>query len=96
MKSMYSGTDKLTGYDSLSYKKLLESVLVETKKAIPNDIEKELEERKQRERKIEFIKNSRRKKFYIISLLIAVSSLFISTFIIIPEKLSSIFIFSSI
>jgi predicted metalloprotease with PDZ domain len=26
MKSMYSGTDKLTGYDSLSYKKLLESV----------------------------------------------------------------------
>ena len=75
-------------------KKLLESVLVETKKAIPNDIEKELEERKQRERKIEFIKNSRRKKFYIISLLIAVSSLFISTFIIIPEKLSSIFIFN--
>jgi len=75
-------------------KKLLESVLVETKKAIPNDIEKELEERKQRERKIEFIKNSRRKKFYIISSLIAISSLFISTFIIIPEKISSIFIFN--
>ena len=26
MKSMYSGTDKLTGYDSVSYKELLESV----------------------------------------------------------------------
>ena len=68
--------------------------MVETKKAIPNDIEKELEERKQRERKIEFIKNTRRKKFYIISSLIAIISLFISAFIIIPEKLSSIFIFN--
>ena len=34
------------------------------------------------------------KKFYIITSIVAISSLFISTFIIIPEKLSSIFIFN--
>ena len=32
-------------------KKLLQSVLVNTKNAIPNDIEKELEERKRKKRK---------------------------------------------
>jgi|TARA_B100001093_G_scaffold202970_1_gene194958 hypothetical protein len=76
-------------------KKLLQSVLVNTKKAIPNDIEKELEERKKREKEIEIIKKTRKNNFLIISSLIVLLSVSISSYILFPESFKNILVLDS-
>ncbi len=74
-------------------KKILKAVLIDTKKAIPNNIEKELQQKKQREREIQFIRNSKRKKFYIFSSIILTVALSLSVYIFIPEKFNKFLIF---
>lgn len=76
-------------------KKLLQSVLVNTKNAIPNDIEKELEERKKKEKEIETIKNRRKNNFIIISSFLVLFSFSISSYIIFPESFKNILVFDS-
>ena len=76
-------------------KKLLQSVLVNTKNAIPNDIEKELEERKKNEMEIETIKKRRKNNFIIISSFLVLFSFSISSYIIFPESFKNILVFDS-
>ena len=76
-------------------KKLLQSVLVNTKNAIPNDIEKELKERKKKEKEIETIKKRRKNNFIIISSLLVLFSFSISSYIIFPKSFKNILVFDS-
>ena len=76
-------------------KKLLQSVLVNTKNAIPNDIEKELEERKKKEKEIETIQKRRKNNFIIISSFLVLFSFSISSYIIFPESFKNILVFDS-
>jgi hypothetical protein len=76
-------------------KELLQSVLVNTKNAIPNDIEKELEERKKKEKEIETIKKRRKNNFIIISTFLVLFSFSISSYIIFPEIFKNILVFDS-
>ena len=76
-------------------KKLLQSVLVNTKNAIPNDIEKEFEERKKKEKEIETIRKRRKNNFIIISSFLVLFSFSISSYIIFPESFKNLLVFDS-